>query len=352
MLRKSEEKYLEVDKPASILRETLKEMEEIDSTGILKCVDQHMVDTYNAISRAAKLGAYRLLHFEEMPQQWQENPLVCSVMYHVFIHCAHIPVMKCAATFDYIGISLLITASILITEYYSFYCSPLVCCFYMIFTSLAGLVPIMCSILFKWWDTKPYRLYRVGMFVMLGSSGIFPLTHLIHLHGVVHTWHFVSPIISSIAAYLTGVWIYANRFPERKWPGKLDRFGIHSHSVWHVFVCIAHKYYSTTTSPPDLQKIKPLNGIRVLELGQMIAGPFCASILGYYGAEVIKIEPPKSGDPLRIWRHLDKDGCSPWFRSLGRNKKSCEINLRADEGRKLIRQLADRSDVLIENFKP
>ncbi|GBC01209.1 hypothetical protein RclHR1_00410036 [Rhizophagus clarus] len=97
---------------------------------------------------------------------------------------------------------------------------------------------------------------------------------------------------------------------------------------------------------------KPLKGIRVLELGQLIAGPFCGTILGYYGAEVIKVETPKSGDPLRIWRHLDADGISPWFRSLARNKKSCEINLRTAEGKKLVGQLANKSDVLIENFRP
>ncbi|KAI8886011.1 CAIB/BAIF family protein [Backusella circina FSU 941] len=97
---------------------------------------------------------------------------------------------------------------------------------------------------------------------------------------------------------------------------------------------------------------KPLEGIRVLELGQLIAGPFCGSILGYYGAEVIKIEPPKIGDPLRIWRNLDSDGQSPWFRSMARNKKSVCIDLRTEEGRSLVKQLAEQSDVLVENFKP
>ncbi|CAG8738556.1 11186_t:CDS:2, partial [Funneliformis caledonium] len=100
------------------------------------------------------------------------------------------------------------------------------------------------------------------------------------------------------------------------------------------------------------KKPKPLEGIRVLELGQLVAGPFCGKILGYYGAEVIKVEPPKLGDPLRVWRHLDTDGTSPWYRSLARNKKSCEIDLKTVEGRKLVSQLADKSDVLIENFRP
>jgi len=97
---------------------------------------------------------------------------------------------------------------------------------------------------------------------------------------------------------------------------------------------------------------RPLDGIRVLELGQLLAGPFAGSILGYFGAEVIKVESPGSGDPLRQWRELDDDGTSFWWRSLGRNKKCVTANLRTDEGRGLVRQLAQRSDVLIENFRP
>lgn len=111
---------------------------------------------------------------------------------------------------------------------------------------------------------------------------------------------------------------------------------------------VARRFNSTTTSSLP----KPLEGVRVLELGQLIAGPFCGSILGYYGAEVIKIEPPKLGDPLRTWRHVDKDGVSPWFRSLARNKKSVCIDLRTEQGRSLVKQLAQDADVLIENFKP
>ncbi|KAJ7119059.1 CoA-transferase family III domain-containing protein [Mycena epipterygia] len=96
----------------------------------------------------------------------------------------------------------------------------------------------------------------------------------------------------------------------------------------------------------------PLTGIRVLELGQLIAGPFAGQLLGQFGADIIKVEPPKKGDPLRVWRELDVDGCSPWFRSIGRNKKSVAIDLHTVEGRELVRKLALRSDVLIENFKP
>ncbi len=96
---------------------------------------------------------------------------------------------------------------------------------------------------------------------------------------------------------------------------------------------------------------RPLDGVRVLEMGQLIAGPFAGCVLAYFGAEVIKIEPPGSGDALRNWRVL-KDGTSLWWRSLGRNKKSVSVNLRSDEGRDIVRRLATQSDVLIENFRP
>jgi crotonobetainyl-CoA:carnitine CoA-transferase CaiB-like acyl-CoA transferase len=97
---------------------------------------------------------------------------------------------------------------------------------------------------------------------------------------------------------------------------------------------------------------RPLDGIRVLEVGQLLAGPFACSILAYYGAEVIKVEPPGSGDPLRKWRVLDDEGTSFWWRSIGRNKKCITADLRMDEGRQLVRRLAGKCQVLVENFRP
>ena len=96
---------------------------------------------------------------------------------------------------------------------------------------------------------------------------------------------------------------------------------------------------------------KPLAGIRVLEMGQLIAGPFSGCMLAYFGAEVVKIEAPGTGDPLRNWRVL-KDGTSLWWRAMGRNKKCVTLNLREPRGREIARTLALRSDVLIENFRP
>lgn len=96
---------------------------------------------------------------------------------------------------------------------------------------------------------------------------------------------------------------------------------------------------------------RPLEGIRVIELGQLLAGPFTGSMLAYFGAEVIKVEPPKGGDPIRGWREV-QNGTSLWWHSLGRNKKSVAIDLKAGEGRELVRQLIDTADVLVENFRP
>lgn len=104
---------------------------------------------------------------------------------------------------------------------------------------------------------------------------------------------------------------------------------------------------TNSTSPAP----RPLDGIRVLELGQLIAGPFTGTLLAYFGAEVIKVEPPDSGDPIRQWRVV-RNGTSLWWRSLGRNKKCITLDLKQAQGRDLVQRLANRSDVLIENFRP
>ena len=95
----------------------------------------------------------------------------------------------------------------------------------------------------------------------------------------------------------------------------------------------------------------PLAGLKVIELGQLIAGPFAAKTLADFGAEVIKIEPPITGDPLRQWRLLH-DGTSVWWQVQSRNKKSVALDLKQPEARDIVRRLAAECDVLIENFKP
>ncbi|WP_432257503.1 CaiB/BaiF CoA transferase family protein [Cupriavidus sp. TMH.W2] len=94
-----------------------------------------------------------------------------------------------------------------------------------------------------------------------------------------------------------------------------------------------------------------LEGIRVLELGQLIAGPFAAKTLADFGAHIIKVEPPGQGDPLRKWRMLH-EGTSVWWEAQSRNKESICIDLRQPEGQALVRKLAAQADVLIENFRP
>ncbi len=95
----------------------------------------------------------------------------------------------------------------------------------------------------------------------------------------------------------------------------------------------------------------PLEGVKVLELGSLIAGPYASALLAQFGAEVIKIEPPKEGDPLRKWRKLHK-GTSLWWYTQSRNKKSVTLDLRSDEARDIVRRLAQEADIVIENFRP
>ncbi len=96
---------------------------------------------------------------------------------------------------------------------------------------------------------------------------------------------------------------------------------------------------------------RPLEGIRVIEMGSLIAGPFAAKTLADFGAEVIKIEPPEGGDPLRIWR-TPVGSESVWWHVQSRNKQSVAVDLRQAEGQELVRQLASQADVVIENFRP
>jgi len=95
-----------------------------------------------------------------------------------------------------------------------------------------------------------------------------------------------------------------------------------------------------------------LHDIRVLEMGQLLAGPFCGQLLADFGAEVIKIELPGIGDPMREWGREKPYGLSLWWPVVARNKKSVTINLREDAGADLVRDLVAKSDVLIENFRP
>lgn len=103
----------------------------------------------------------------------------------------------------------------------------------------------------------------------------------------------------------------------------------------------------TPSAPPG-----PLAGLRVVEMGQLLAGPFCGQLLGDLGADVVKLEDPTRGDPLRQWGRQRPKGQSLWWSIVGRNKKSVTVNLRTPEGQDLARELITRADVVVENFRP
>ncbi|MBL8642524.1 MAG: CoA transferase [Rhodospirillaceae bacterium] len=96
----------------------------------------------------------------------------------------------------------------------------------------------------------------------------------------------------------------------------------------------------------------PLTGLRLIEMGQLLAGPFCGQLMADFGAEVIKIEQPKVGDPLREWGREKAQGKSLWWPIVARNKKSITLNARVPEGQEIIKKLVAKSDFLLENFKP
>lgn len=108
--------------------------------------------------------------------------------------------------------------------------------------------------------------------------------------------------------------------------------------------------YSSKQSEAETSPL-PLEGIRVLELGSLIAGPYAGCILAQFGAEVIKVEPPGTGDPLRRWRKMYKD-TSLWWYSQSRNKKSVTLNLKDPDAQAAIHKLVETCDIVIENFRP
>ena len=95
-----------------------------------------------------------------------------------------------------------------------------------------------------------------------------------------------------------------------------------------------------------------LSDLRVIEMGQLLAGPFCGQLLGDFGAEVIKVEPPEIGDPMRQWGREKPHGKSLWWPVIARNKKSITVNLRVEKGQQIIKDLVQSTDILIENFRP
>jgi succinyl-CoA--D-citramalate CoA-transferase len=96
----------------------------------------------------------------------------------------------------------------------------------------------------------------------------------------------------------------------------------------------------------------PLQGVRVVEMGSLLAGPFCGQLFADFGAEVVKVETPGKGDPMREWGRQRREGRALWWPIIARNKKSVTLNLREKEGQELARKLIAEADVLVENFRP
>jgi formyl-CoA transferase len=102
----------------------------------------------------------------------------------------------------------------------------------------------------------------------------------------------------------------------------------------------------------DTVNTGPLSDLRLIEMGTLLAGPFCGQLMGDFGAEVIKVEPPGKGDPMREWGQEKAHGMSLWWPVIARNKKSVTLNLRENEGQEIARELISNADFLLENFRP
>ena len=160
--------------------------------------------------------------------------LVCSTMWHTMNGIAKQTLLERFACVDYTGISLLIAASIMTTEYTAFYCEPISRWIYMGTTAVLGI----CGIIIPWHPTfnRPDMSWaRVGFYVLLALSGFIPAVQLNLTRGPAWCYYFYAPVAKSVAVYLIGACVYASKIPERWWPGGFDYVG-GSHNLWHLAV--------------------------------------------------------------------------------------------------------------------
>ncbi|KAK9723072.1 inc metabolism membrane protein [Basidiobolus ranarum] len=160
--------------------------------------------------------------------------LICSTLFHTFQCHSHLSVMRCSTVLDYVGISLLIMASVLVVEYYGFYCHPFLRNLYTTATVTLGVTGVIIP-WFRWFDEKDYRIVRIMIFLLMGATGIVPFIHLVMLNGWADTSIFIYKFGQSLSFYALGTYLYANHYPERLLPGVFDIWG-HSHQVWHLCV--------------------------------------------------------------------------------------------------------------------
>ncbi|KAG9067960.1 hypothetical protein KI688_011551 [Linnemannia hyalina] len=300
-----EDKYVELEQTSfERMDDAMDMLEKVDSRAII----DYTIDTIDAPRRAALAGAKRLLRFEELPEQWQENKyilsgyrflssktqcfksifyvhnesgniwthllgffyflavgiyffsgsnpyfstttmtptynlpyvpadgydklvflvfflavykcLLMSSLWHTFAQIAHEGTMKCMACLDYVGISILIAASVVVTEYYGFYCESTFRNSYIAATALFGVAGIVVPWL-SWFDQK--------------ASALLPVFHLMLIQGAAPTVEWIFPLLKSMGSYLLGVFVYANQYPEKLFPGRFDHLGS-SHQLWHLCV--------------------------------------------------------------------------------------------------------------------
>lgn len=161
--------------------------------------------------------------------------LMCSTVWHTLSGINDLKVYRQVACLDYVGIAVLICASIILCEYYGFYCDDAVRNTYITATSTLAVIGV--SMPFQaWFDKHERRWLRIAFFIALASSGAIVIGHLAVVRGAFATFSWLTPVFKSISCYLAGVVIYGNQFPERFWPGKFDHLA-HSHQFWHIFVC-------------------------------------------------------------------------------------------------------------------
>jgi adiponectin receptor len=167
--------------------------------------------------------------------------LLLSSTWHVFSCFAKVPVFKTCACMDYVGISVLIAASIISTEYYGFDGKIFAQVFYMTLTAVLGCIGIVIP-WFEWFDTVENRGWRITFFLGIAVSGIIPMLHLSYITSLKQALFFLAPISKSLFSYIAGVVIYGSQIPERWMPGKFNHFGA-SHQLWHICILMGIYYH-------------------------------------------------------------------------------------------------------------
>lgn len=160
--------------------------------------------------------------------------LVCSALWHTFAHIANLDAMKSLACLDYVGISVLIAASIVTMEWHGFYCNPTSQICYVSFTSALGVLGVVIP-WFAWFDKVENRKYRIMFFLGIAISGAVPVSHIVYAQSMSRTWSFFNPVLKSLLCYIFGVAVYASHFPEKLRPGLFDKLG-NSHQIWHLAI--------------------------------------------------------------------------------------------------------------------